>query len=130
MSRTITPRTFACGDFLEGKYHRVRLKVVLVEQDSEVRVAGVRNELIGDVRIMITGFLKNDRMETVLMMHGITVNSINVTELIRFGLIKFDYRKNKGSWFRERTCSCTRIRTDRIVVSRKGGTCTSPVGRS
>ena len=71
-----------------------------VEQDSEVRVASVRNELIGDVRNMITGFLKNNRMElstgsrdyiggvpagrswiplknreTVLMMHEIAVNS-------------------------------------------------------
>ena len=38
-------------------------KDVLVEQDSEVRVASVRNELIGDVRNMITGFLKKNRME-------------------------------------------------------------------
>ena len=63
MSRTIHPRTFACGVFLESKHHRVRLKGVLVEQDSEVRVASVGNELIGDVRNMITGFLKNNRME-------------------------------------------------------------------
>ena len=39
------------------------LKGILVEQDSEVRVAGVRHELIGDVRNMITGFLKNNRMK-------------------------------------------------------------------
>ena len=32
-------------------------KSILVEQDSEVRVASVRHELIGDVRNMITGFL-------------------------------------------------------------------------
>ena len=32
-------------------------KGVLDEQDSEVRVAGVRHKLIGDVRNMITGFL-------------------------------------------------------------------------
>ena len=38
-------------------------KVSFVGQDSEVRVASVRNELIGDVRNMITGFLKNNRME-------------------------------------------------------------------
>ena len=37
--------------------YRVRLKSILVEQDSEVRVASERNELIGDVRNMITGFL-------------------------------------------------------------------------
>ena len=99
---------------------------------------------------MITGLLKNNLMElftgsrdniggvpvlrswiplknreTVLMMHEIAVNSINVTEPIRFGLTKFDHRKNKGSWFRERTCSCTRIGTNRTVGSRKGGTCTS-----
>ena len=36
---------------------------MIVDQDSEVRVASVRHELIGDVRNMITGFLKNNRME-------------------------------------------------------------------
>ena len=41
----------------------VELKGVLVEQDSEVRVASVRNKLTGDVRNMITGFLKNNRMK-------------------------------------------------------------------
>ena len=45
------------------KNYRFRLKGVFVEQDSEVRVASVRHELIGDVRNMITGFLKNNRME-------------------------------------------------------------------
>ena len=39
------------------------------------------------------------------MMHEIAVSSINVTDPIRFGLTKFDHRKNKGSWFRERTSS-------------------------
>ena len=39
-----------------------RSKGVLVEQDSEVRVASVRHELIGDVRNMITGFLENNRI--------------------------------------------------------------------
>ena len=63
MSSTIPPRTFACGVFPEGGNHRVRLKGVLVEQDGEVRVASMRNELIGDVRNMITGFLKNNRMK-------------------------------------------------------------------
>ena len=69
----------------------------------------MRNELIGEVRDMITGFLKNNRMElptgrrnnivparrswiplknreTVLMMHEIAVGCINVTEPVRFGL--------------------------------------------
>ena len=104
---------------------------------------------------MITGFLKNNRMEpstgrrndiggvptgrawipledreTVSMMHEITVSCINVTNPVRFGLPKCDHRKNQGSWFGKRTCSCTRIRTNRIVGSRKGGTCTALVGSS
>ena len=58
-----TPSTFACRIGLECETYRVRLKGVLVDQDSEVRVAGVRHELIGDVRNMITGFLKNNRMK-------------------------------------------------------------------
>ena len=41
----------------------VRLEGVFVEQDGEVRVASVRNELIGDVGDVIAGFLKNNRME-------------------------------------------------------------------
>ena len=109
----------------------------------------MRYELIGDVRDMITGFLKNDRMElskgsrdniggvlagrswiplknreTVLMMHEITVNCVNVSEPVRFGLSKFDHSKNKGSRFRKRSTFCTRICTNRIMGSRKGGTCT------
>ena len=143
MSRTITPRTFACGVFPEGKHHRVRLKGVLVEQESKVRVARMRNELIGDVRNMITGFLKNNRMEpstrrrndigrvparrawiplksreTVLMMHEVAVRCVNASKPIRFGLTKFDQRKNQGPWFRKRTTSRTRICTDRIMGSR------------
>ena len=58
-----TPRTFACGVFLEGENHRVGLEGVLVEQDGEVRVASVCNELIGDVRDVVNGFFKNNRME-------------------------------------------------------------------
>ena len=42
MTKNHTQRTFACGVFPEGKHHRARLKGVLVEQDSEVRVASVR----------------------------------------------------------------------------------------
>ena len=48
---------------LEGENHRVRLEGVLVEQDGEVRVASVRNELIGDAKDMIAYFLKNNRMK-------------------------------------------------------------------
>ena len=98
MTRTIPPRTFACGVFVEGENHRVGLEGVLVEQDGEVRVASVRNKLIGDVADVITGFLKTNRMkppasrcdffggyparwarvpptnrETVLMMHEVIV---------------------------------------------------------
>ena len=57
------PRTFACGVFFEGENHRLGPKGVLVEQDGEVRVASMRNKLIGDVGNMITGFLKNNLME-------------------------------------------------------------------
>ena len=39
--------TFTCGAHPEDKHHRVRLKGVLVEQNSEVRVASARSELIG-----------------------------------------------------------------------------------
>ena len=56
------PCIFACVDFLEGVSRRIWLKGILVEQDGEVRVACVCNELIGDVRNVITGFLKFCRM--------------------------------------------------------------------
>ena len=115
----------------------------------------VRDELVRDSWSMITGLLTDDRMkpstgrrndiggvptgwawislkdrETVLMMDEITVCCINVTKSVSFGLPKFDHRKNQGSWFRKRTSTCSRICTDRIVGSRKGGTCTSLVGRN
>ena len=137
------------------EHHRVRLKGVPVEQDSKVRVASAHKELIRDVRDMVAGFLKDNCMKpttggrddvgrisarrawillkegkTILMMHEITVGCINVTLPIRFGLTKFDHRKNKGSRFRKRTRPCTRICTNRIVGSRKGGTYTSLVGCS
>ena len=98
-----TPSTFARRVGLECENYRVRLKGVLVEQDGEVRVASERHELIGDVRNMITGFLKNNRMElstgtgdnvgrissrrawiplkegkTKLMMHEITVSCVSI----------------------------------------------------
>ena len=63
MSKTISQRTFACGLNLVCENFRVRLKGMIVDQDSEVRVASMRNELIGDVRNVVTGFLKNNRME-------------------------------------------------------------------
>ena len=34
-----------------------------VEQDGKVRVASMRNELNGNVKNMISGFLKSNRME-------------------------------------------------------------------
>ena len=122
MSKIITPSTFARRVGLESENYGFRLKGVLVEQDSEVRVAGVRHELIGDVRNMITGFLKNNRMKlstgsgdnvgrisarrawiplkkrkTELMMHEIAVDSVNVTKPVRFGLPKFDHNKSSGA---------------------------------
>ena len=112
---------------LECVNYRVRLKSVLVEQNSEVRVAGVRRELIGDVRNMITGFLKDNRMKlpagcgnnigrisarrawiplkkgkAELMMHEIAVGCVNVTKPVRFGLPKFDHGKNQCLWFWEK----------------------------
>ena len=77
---------------------------------------------------MITGFLKNNRMELstgsgynigrisarrawiplkkrkteLMMMHEITVGCINTTVPFRFGLTKVDQRKNEGSRFRKR----------------------------
>ena len=38
-------------------------KVSLFELDSDVRATSVCNELFGDVRNMVTGFLKINRME-------------------------------------------------------------------
>ena len=99
---------------------------------------------------MITGFLKNNRMKITtgsgdnvgrisarrawiplkkgrakLMVHEIAVNCGNGAKSVGLGLPKIDHGKNQCPWFREGTCSCTRIRTSRIVGSRKGGTSTS-----
>ena len=93
----------------------------------------MRNKLIGDVRNMITGLLKNSRMEpstgrrnniggvpargswiplknreTALMMHEIAVGCVNASKPVRFGITKFDHRANQGSWFGKRTTSRTR----------------------
>ena len=48
----------------KGVDRRVRFEGVLVEQDVEVRVAGVRNELVRDVRNVVTGFLHDDCVES------------------------------------------------------------------
>ena len=58
-----TPSTLARGVGLKCENYRVKLKGMLVEQDSEVRVVSVHPELIEDVRNMSTGFLKNNRMK-------------------------------------------------------------------
>ena len=63
MSRTILHVPLLVESSLKAKTHRVGLEGVLVEQDSEVRVASVRKELLRDVRNVITGFLKYDRMK-------------------------------------------------------------------
>ena len=133
-------------------HHGVRLKGVFIEQDSKVCIACAHKELLRDVWDLITGFLKNNCMvrttcsgdnvsrisarrawipleegKAKLMMHEITVRCINLTVPIRFGLTKVHQRKNEGSRFRKRASPCTRICIDRIVGSRKGGTCTSLV---
>ena len=130
-------------------------KVSLLSRIARSVVTSMRNELIGDVRNMITGFLQNNRMKlptgsgdnvgrisarrawiplkkgkTELMMHEIAVDCVNVTKPVRFGLPKFDHGKDQGFWFRKRTSSCTRICTNRIVGSRLGSICTSLVGSS
>ena len=58
MSSTIAPRIFARRVGLEREDCGVRLKGVLVEQDSKVHVVGVRSEVIRDVWYMVAGFLK------------------------------------------------------------------------
>ena len=145
-----TPRTFACGVNLVCENCRVRLKGVLIEQDSKVRVAGSHKELLRDVRDVVTSFLKNNCMKlitgsrnnvsrisarrawiplkegkTKLMMHEITVGCIKITVPFRFGLTKVDQRKNEGWRFRKRASPCTRICIDRIVGSHQSGTGTS-----
>ena len=106
-----TPSTFARRVGLECENYRVRLKGILVEQDSEVHVVSVRPELIEDVRNMITGFLKNNRMKLTtgsgdnvgrisarqawiplnkgkaeLMVHEIAVNCVSATKSVGLGL--------------------------------------------
>ena len=51
------PRFLAGRRFIEGEDRRVGLEGVLLEQDGKVRVASVRNELVGDVRYVVTGVL-------------------------------------------------------------------------
>ena len=63
MSSTMPHVFFARRVGLKRKDCGVRLKGVLVEQDSKVHVVGVCSEEIRDVRDMVTGFLKNNCME-------------------------------------------------------------------
>ena len=57
MSSTMPKRIPVGRSFNKGKNRRVGLDGVLFEQDGEVRVAGVRNELVCDVGNVVTGFL-------------------------------------------------------------------------
>ena len=136
MSRTIHHVLLFAESSLKAKKRRVGLEGVFVEQDGEVRVASVRNELIRDVGDVITGFLKSMKpsasrcddvggvlarwawvplknKETVLMMHEVTVRSINVS--VRFDLAKFDHGENKGPRLWIRSTSRTRVCTDGMV---------------
>ena len=108
MSKTIPQVPLLVDSALNVRTIGFRLKGILVEQDSEVHVVGVRPELIRDVRNMITGFLKNNRMKlstssrdnvgrisarrawiplkkgkAELMVHEIAVDSVNVTKPVR-----------------------------------------------
>ena len=125
------------------------LEGVLVEQDGKVRVASVRNELIGDVRYVVTGFLQDDCVESsasggndlcgiparwawiplqngeaILVMHEVTVHVISVTKPRRFGLTKTDHGQDQRAWLRESATSSTWVCADAMVGSRQGGTCT------
>ena len=96
----------------------------------------MRNELIGNVRNMITGFLKNNCMEpstgrcdnigegparrdreTVLMMHEIAVGCTNVTKPVKFGLQNLTIGRTRARGLRK-TSTCSRIFTHRILGSR------------
>ena len=67
--------------------------------------------------------LKKGKAE--LMLHEIAVDCVNVTKSVGFWLPKIDHGKNQCPWFRKKTFDCTRIRTHRIVGSRKNGARTS-----
>ena len=89
--RDHTPRTFTCGVFLVCQDHRVKLKGVFVEKDSKVRVANARNELIGDARNMITGFLNNNRawnfpQADAMILVGSCAPGLDSTEELRDGI--------------------------------------------
>ena len=51
------PRFLAGRGLMKSEDRRVRLEGVFGEQDGEVRVASIPNELVGDVRNVIIGFL-------------------------------------------------------------------------
>ena len=63
MSRTTPHVSLPVEVSLRAKTAGLGSKVSLFAQDGDVRAATVRNELIGDVRNVLTGFLKNNRME-------------------------------------------------------------------
>ena len=138
---------------LKAKTPWLGSKVFFVQQDGEVRVAGVRNELVGAVRNMVTGFLQDDCMkssasggydlcgipvrlswiplqngEATLMMHEVTVRIVNVAKSSMFGLSKTGHRQDYRPRLRERATSSTWVCTDGRVSSRSGGTCTLFVG--
>ena len=125
MSKTIPQVPLLVESALNVRTIGSRLKGVLVEQDSEIRIVGVRPELIGDVRKMITGFLKNNRKKlsthsghnvgrisarriplkkgkAELMMHEIAVNCGNLAKSVGLGLPKTDHGKNQCPWFQGR----------------------------
>ena len=63
ISKTIPQVPLLVESALNVRNNRVRLKGVLVEQDGKVHVVSVCSEVIRDVRDMVAGFLKNNRMK-------------------------------------------------------------------
>ena len=120
MSKTIPQVPLLEESALKCENYRVKLKGILVEQESEVHVVSVRPELIGDVRNMITGFLENNRMK-------LTTGSGDNVGRISARRAWIPLKKGKAELMvHEIAVNCvTRIRTNRIVGSRKGGTSTS-----
>ena len=130
---------------LQAKTAGLGSKGVLVEQDGKVRVASLRNELVGDVSNAVTSFLIDDcakssagggydlcgiparwawiplqNGETKLMMHKVTVRIVNVDESSRFGLSKTDHGQVYRPRLRGRATSSTWVCTNGRVGSRKG----------
>ena len=63
MSRTIHHVPLLVESSLKARTAGLGSKASLLSKMARSRVASVRNELIGDVRNVITGFLKDDRMK-------------------------------------------------------------------